>query len=121
MVRKLKIDWMELDAAFQSGSWEMRHHLDLETGEVVMVTDEIARYLEEPPDSELPAWMQQAIREAEQVEEGGCEHGRGTKIRRATRPAGVWKGNPGGQAARGSQPAPRRQRRLVPREPQERD
>jgi len=35
-----------------------------------MVTDEITRYLEEPPDRELPDWMQEAIQEARQVEEG---------------------------------------------------
>lgn len=54
MTRKLKINWTELDAAFQTSSWEMHHYLDLETGEVVMVTDEDACYLEEPPDEELP-------------------------------------------------------------------
>ena len=70
MTRKLEIDWMELDAAFQGGSWEMRFYLDVETGEVVMVTDEIARYLEEPPDYELSDWMQEALQVAEQIEEG---------------------------------------------------
>jgi hypothetical protein len=69
-MRKLEINWMELDAAFQSGSWEMRYYLDLETGEVVMVTDEIAGYLEEPPDRELRDWMQRALQEARQIEEG---------------------------------------------------
>ncbi|MFQ6101980.1 MAG: hypothetical protein ACE5OS_12215 [Anaerolineae bacterium] len=57
MTRKLEIDWMELDAASQSGSWETQFYLDLGTGEVVMVTDETARYLEEPPDEELPDWV----------------------------------------------------------------
>lgn len=70
MARKLEINWMELDAAFQSGSWEMRFYLDVETGKVVMVTDEIARYLEDPPDYELSDWMQEALQVAEQVEEG---------------------------------------------------
>jgi hypothetical protein len=70
MTRKLKIDWMELDAAFQSGSWEMHYYLDLETGEVVLVTDEIAGHLEEPPDYELSDWMQDALQVAEQVEKG---------------------------------------------------
>ena len=72
-MRKLKINWMELDAAFQTSSWglvEMRFYLDLETGDVVMVTDEIARYLESPPDRKLPDWMHVAIQEARQVEEG---------------------------------------------------
>jgi hypothetical protein len=55
MTRKLEINWMELDAAFQSGSWEMRYFLDVEPAEVVLVTDEVAHYLEEPLDDELPA------------------------------------------------------------------
>ncbi len=70
MKRKLEIDWMELDAAFQTGSWEMQSYLDLETGEVVTVTDEVSGYLEEPPEYELPDWMQHAIEQARQVEEG---------------------------------------------------
>lgn len=70
MTHKIEINWMELDAAFQSGSWEMRYYLDLETGDVVMVTDEIAGYLEDPPDWELSDWMKQAIEEARQVEAG---------------------------------------------------
>ena len=73
MTRKLEINWMELDAAFQTSSGglvEMHFYLDLETGDVVMVTDEIARYLEAPPDYELPDWMYEAIKEARQVEEG---------------------------------------------------
>jgi hypothetical protein len=70
MTRKIEINWMELDAAFQSGSSEMRYYLDLETGDVVLITDEIARYLEDPPDWELSDWMKGAIEEARQVEEG---------------------------------------------------
>ncbi|MCP4544561.1 MAG: hypothetical protein GY832_46220 [Chloroflexi bacterium] len=70
MTRKIEINWMELDTAFQSGSWEMRYYLDLETGDVVMVTDEIARYLEDPPDWELSDWMKQAIEDVRQVEAG---------------------------------------------------
>ena len=70
MKRKLEINWMELDGAFQTGSWEMQSYLDLETGEVVTVTDEVSGYLEEPPEYELPDWMQGAIEQARQVEEG---------------------------------------------------
>ncbi len=70
MTRKLKINWSELDAAFQTSSWEMHFYLDLETGEVVMLTEEASRYLEEPPDRELPDWMQEMVRVARQVEEG---------------------------------------------------
>ena len=69
-MRRLKIKWTELDAAFQSGSWEMHFYLDLETGDVVMVTDEVAHYLEEPPDYELPDWMEHDLQMARQVEDG---------------------------------------------------
>jgi hypothetical protein len=70
MTRKLEIDWPGLDGAFQGGSWEMSFYLDLETGKVVVVTDEIAGYLEEPPDYELSDWVQEALQETRQVEEG---------------------------------------------------
>lgn len=68
-MRKLEINWTELDAAFQGSSWGMRFYLDLETGDVVMVTNEIARYLKEPPDYDLPDWMQHDLQIARQVEE----------------------------------------------------
>jgi len=70
MTRRLEINWMELDAAFQSGLWEMRYFLDLETGEVVLVTDEAARYLEELLDDELPGWMQDMVELARKIEGG---------------------------------------------------
>jgi hypothetical protein len=73
VTRKLKINWMELDGAFQTSSGglvEMYHYLDLETGDVVMVTSEAYGYLEEPPDEELLGWMQDEIQVARQVEEG---------------------------------------------------
>lgn len=70
MTRKLKIDWTELNAAFQTSSWEMHFYLDLETGDVVMVTDEASHYFEESLDEELPDWMQEMVKVAQQVEEG---------------------------------------------------
>jgi hypothetical protein len=69
-MRQLKINWTELEAAFEMSSWEMHHYLDLETGEVLVVTDEAARYVEEPPDSELSEWMQEMVKVARQVEAG---------------------------------------------------
>ncbi len=69
-MRKLEIDWGELMAAFESGFHEMEHYLDLETGEVVMVTQETRWYLEEPPDEELHGWQQEMLQTARQVEEG---------------------------------------------------
>jgi len=73
VTRKLEIDWMALEGAFQIGSEglvEMYQYLDLDTGEVVMLTDEVTRYLEEPPERELPEWMQHELQVAQQVEEG---------------------------------------------------
>lgn len=70
MTRKLKINWSELTDVFQSSFLEMRHFLDLETGEVVAVSDEAARYVEEPPEEELTGWIKDAVAEAERVEEG---------------------------------------------------
>jgi hypothetical protein len=68
-MRKLKIDWMELSAAFESGFAEMHHYLDLETGEVLMVTDEIRWYREEP-GAELHGWQQEMVQTARRIEEG---------------------------------------------------
>ncbi|MGH2592379.1 MAG: UPF0158 family protein [Anaerolineae bacterium] len=44
---KIKVALAELEVAFDNTSWEMSYYLDLETGEVVMVTDEIRRELED--------------------------------------------------------------------------
>ena len=71
-MRKLKIDWGELEIAFQTSSGglvEMHHYLDLETGKVVMVSGEVSLYEEEPVD-EVPEWVQHELQIAEQVEEG---------------------------------------------------
>lgn len=69
-MKKLKVDMAELEWAFEDASWEISHYLDLETGEVVMVTDEIRRYLEEPPDRPLLDWQQEWVELAERVEAG---------------------------------------------------
>jgi hypothetical protein len=69
-MHRIKINWMELEGAFQSASWEMHCYLDLETGRVVTITDEVAGYLEQPPDHDLPDWMSEMLQETEQVEEG---------------------------------------------------
>ena len=72
-MRKLTIDWAELEHAFEMGDrdlMETRFYLDLETGDVVMVLGEAARYVGEPPDHELAEWMQHELQVAIQVEEG---------------------------------------------------
>jgi len=87
--RKLSVDLGELDVAFDGVSLETTWYLSLETGQVVMVTDEIRAELEsileevasegdmQPAAFEdalerrgLPQWMQEAVQEAADVEMG---------------------------------------------------
>ncbi len=68
-MRKLKIDWGDLEMAFDTGSMEMSHYLDLETGEVPMVTEDDRSYLEEP-DDDLQDWQKEAVEQAKAIEEG---------------------------------------------------
>ncbi len=86
--RTFKIALSELEAAFENASWEMAYYLDLETGRITLVADEIRRTLaaiyenawdEEKKEAsaalaealrDLPDWMQEAVRESEQVEAG---------------------------------------------------
>jgi len=84
-MRKIKMDLGELMYIFDDASWETSHYLDLETGQVVMITDETRRELEriyEEYDPEeqpfdlaeilqqrnLPEWRRQTLLEAHQVE-----------------------------------------------------
>ncbi len=88
-MRKLKVDLQELEWAIEDASPEVTHYLDTETGEVLMVTYEMRRELErifeemygdgdEPripfedalQQRNLPEWMQEALRDADRVEEG---------------------------------------------------
>jgi len=69
-MKKLKVDMVELEAAFEDASWQMSCYLDLETGEVVMLTDEMRYYWEEPPDRPLKEWEQEWVELAERVEDG---------------------------------------------------
>lgn len=45
-MKRLKVDWSGLEEAFDNTSWEMNYYLNLETGEVVMTTEEEVRTLE---------------------------------------------------------------------------
>ena len=69
-MKKLRVDMAELEAAFEDASWEMSYYLDLETGEVITVTDEMRYYWEEPPDHPLKEWEQEWVELAERVEAG---------------------------------------------------
>lgn len=87
--RKLKIDMNELELAFDNPSFELSYYLDLETGEVLLVTDETRRMLEriyeELPEEtneesgefeaivsqrDLPDWIKEALVTADMVESG---------------------------------------------------
>jgi predicted nucleotidyltransferase len=82
-MRRLKINLIDLEGAFETNSPEMHHYLDTETGEVLTVTDDFRQELERlwedagPEDkledllrkSELPDWQRQALAKAQRVEE----------------------------------------------------
>ncbi len=90
ITRRLEVDLSELEIAFDDSSWEHSYYLDRETGEVVMVTDEISHQVEHiyeedvPGDAadeevnittilerlSLPEWEKDALRKADQVEKG---------------------------------------------------
>ena len=88
--RRLKVDLSELEVAFDDASWERSYYLDLETGKVLMVTEEIRQELErvyeeampeDRTDEEVdltpildrlqsPEWEKEALQEANEVEKG---------------------------------------------------
>jgi hypothetical protein len=87
--RKVKVDLAELALALDMNFYETRHYLDLETGKVLSVSDEISRELEDiyeqiydqegtrvvPLEQYLetregPEWQKEALLEADQVEQG---------------------------------------------------
>jgi len=86
-MRALKVDLAQLAAALEYNSWETHYYLDLETGEIVLLTDETFHQLEEiyeeaeagePLDlaaylerDDQPAWQKQDVLLAAQVEDRG--------------------------------------------------
>jgi hypothetical protein len=89
MKRKLEIDQGALAMAFEDASWERRHYLDTETGQLVWISDEASSRLERlyeevyDPDSQepvdlaevlqdydLPDWQKEELLEADRVESG---------------------------------------------------
>ncbi len=86
-MKKIPIEWGDLELAFDNSFWEISYYLDKETGQTLMVTDETRQELERiyeayfDPDapnefdleaalaqSHLPDWQQEAVREADLVE-----------------------------------------------------
>src|SRR5438093_1110560 len=85
----MSINMVELGAAFEDASDAVRYYLDLETGAVIVITDEMRDELEtiyaELDDEhgvaddafaavlqqrDLPAWMHESLDEADRVEQG---------------------------------------------------
>ena len=88
-MRELKVDPAELETAFDYAAWERAYYLDVETCEVIMISDEIRGELERlyeelggeseiQPDAlaealqqrDLPEWRRRALQEADQVKAG---------------------------------------------------
>ena len=69
-MKQLKVDIVSLGGAFEGASWENSYFLDLETGEVIMLTSDVLRYVEEPPDYPLSEWEQEWVKQANAVEAG---------------------------------------------------
>ncbi len=87
-MRQLKIDLSELELAFERGSEMISYYLDLETGEVINVSDEERRLLEniyasyyddqsETVDwanafekEHVPDWQRERLQDADRLEAG---------------------------------------------------
>jgi len=89
-MKKLKVDWIMLEAAFDDASMEHSHYLDLQTGEVLFISDDERRYLEqsyeagefddaadlgesepepEPDNRSAPDWEDEGRRQARRIAE----------------------------------------------------
>jgi len=68
-VKKLRVELGELAFAFENASWEMSHYLDLETGQVITITNETRRELEgiyeeiHDPESDQPVDLAEVLEE----------------------------------------------------------
>ncbi|UCC61622.1 MAG: hypothetical protein JSV36_12535 [Anaerolineae bacterium] len=88
-MKKLRVDVDELTFAFENASWEMSYYLDLETGQVISITEETRWRLEgiyqeardagsDQPfdlaevleDYGLPDWQKERLLEADRLEVG---------------------------------------------------
>ena len=84
MSRRLKIDLSDLELAFENSGFELMYYLDLESGEVLLVTDEMRSAFEEISEvaetdgiefaealahSDLPAWEKEAMAQVAAVKE----------------------------------------------------
>mgnify|MGYP003381286417 CR=1 FL=1 len=86
-MKKVTVNWDELSEAFGNSGMELRYFLDTDTGQVLMVTAEDQRYLQELyeeaqeeeasaafdlelalAESGLPDWQQEGVRTADFIE-----------------------------------------------------
>ena len=81
VVRKLKVNWSDLEIACESNGAEHSYYLDLETGEVLMVMHDLRQEVEQlredaGPEASIedvlarsgaPDWQKDAMREAWQT------------------------------------------------------
>ncbi len=71
-LRRLQIDLIELEVAFDNSSPDMSYYLDLETGSVVLVTSEAIHALQDEDEEDVESgkasdWFQNAIDDARRV------------------------------------------------------
>ena len=88
-MKKLAVNWMELELAFDDSSYESSYYLDTETGQVLMVTEEARWKLESIyeeyagidddadfdlsavlPQTDLPDWQQEDVLVANEIGDG---------------------------------------------------
>jgi hypothetical protein len=88
-MKKLAVNWMELELAFDDSSYESSYYLDTETGQVFMVTEETRWKLESIyekfagvddgadfdlsavlPQTDLPDWQQEDVMVANEIGDG---------------------------------------------------
>jgi Uncharacterised protein family (UPF0158) len=92
--RRLKIDLADLAQAFDNAGWETTYFLDLDTGRVIMLTEDArgeykrlsesvghvdkaewaAAFEAALQEADLPDWQVESIRDASQVDAGFPEH-----------------------------------------------
>lgn len=71
-MRKLKIDWSDLELAFDIGmNFDHRHYLDLETGEILLVSEEMLDKLEGAEEGDLDDYDKQLLVLKRTIEEEG--------------------------------------------------
>jgi uncharacterized protein UPF0158 len=87
-MRRVKVDLPELEIAFENASWQVSYYLDLDSGEVLHISDETRHMLDDLNEMysgetdeavnfddivarrELANWVKDELRTAHQIEQG---------------------------------------------------